>query len=237
MNGLAAREEGDVKILVVEDDVRLAEVIRRGLTESGHVVDVEHDGEGGELTALGGEYDALILDVMLPRKDGFSVARALRACDVQTPILMLTSRDTVDDTIRGLDAGADDYLRKPFVFGELDARLRSITRRSPAPVHDELRAGDLVMDLATRRVRRGDTPVELTARETAFLEYLMRNAGLLLTRPMIEAALWERDRETASNLIEVYVRRLRAKLSPNREPPLIHTVRGAGYRFTADARS
>jgi DNA-binding response OmpR family regulator len=225
-----------MKILVVEDDVRLAEVIRRGLTESGHVVDVEHDGDGGESTAAGGEYDALILDVMLPRKDGFSVARALRARDVQTPILMLTSRDTVDDTIRGLDAGADDYLRKPFVFGELDARLRSITRRTAAPAHDELRAGDLVMDLATRRVRRGDSSIALTARETAFLGYLMRNAGLLLTRAMIEAALWERDRDTASNLIEVYVRRLRAKLSPRGEPPLIHTVRGAGYRFGADAR-
>jgi DNA-binding response OmpR family regulator len=226
-----------VKILVVEDDVRLAEVIRRGLTESGHVVDVEHDGESGELTALDGGYDALILDVMLPRKDGFTVARELRARDVQTPILMLTSRDTVDDTIRGLDAGADDYLRKPFVFGELDARLRSITRRAPAPVHDELRAGDLVMDLATRRVRRGTNSLALTARETAFLEYLMRNAGLLLTRPMIEAALWERDRDTASNLIEVYVRRLRTKLSPHGEPPLIHTVRGAGYRFGLDGRS
>jgi DNA-binding response OmpR family regulator len=222
-----------VKILLVEDDLRLAEVIRRGLTESGHVVDVEHDGEGGENAALGGAYDALILDVMLPRKDGFAVARALRAREIATPILMLTSRDTVEDTIRGLDAGADDYLRKPFVFGELDARLRSITRRTPAPVHNELRAGDVVMDLATRRVRRGPTPLELTARETAFLEYLMRNAGLLLTRPMIEAALWERDRETASNLIEVYVRRLRAKLSPHGEPPLIHTVRGAGYRFGA----
>jgi DNA-binding response OmpR family regulator len=222
-----------VKILLVEDDLRLAEVIRRGLSESGHVVDVEHDGEGGENAALGGAYDALILDVMLPRKDGFAVARALRAREIATPILMLTSRDTVEDTIRGLDAGADDYLRKPFVFGELDARLRSITRRTPAPVHNELRAGDVVMDLATRRVRRGPTPLELTARETAFLEYLMRNAGLLLTRPMIEAALWERDRETASNLIEVYVRRLRAKLSPHGEPPLIHTVRGAGYRFGA----
>jgi len=203
------------------------------LAESGHVVDVEHDGEEGENAALGGEYDALILDVMLPRKDGFAVARALRAREVATPILMLTSRDTVEDTIRGLDAGADDYLHKPFVFGELDARLRSIARRAPARPHDELRAGDLVMDLATRRVRRGTTPVELTARETAFLEYLMRNAGLLLTRPMIEGALWERDRDTASNLIEVYVRRLRGKLSPHGEPPLIHTVRGAGYRFGA----
>ncbi len=219
--------------MLVEDDLRLAEVIRRGLAESGHVVDVEHDGESGEHAALGGAYDALILDVMLPRKDGFAVARALRALAIATPILMLTSRDTVDDTIRGLDAGADDYLRKPFVFGELDARLRSIARRAPAPVHDELRAADVVMDLATRRVRRGTAAIELTARETAFLEYLMRNAGLLLTRPMIEAALWERDRETASNLIEVYVRRLRAKLSPHGEPALIHTVRGAGYRFGA----
>ncbi len=231
-----SRTHREVKILVVEDDVRLAEVIRRGLTESGHVVDLEHDGEGGESTALGGEYDAIILDVMLPRKDGLRVARALRDRDVATPILMLTSADTVEDTIRGLDAGADDYLRKPFVFGELDARLRSITRRSGLPLHAELRAGDLVMDLATRRVRRGDSTIMLTARETAFLEYLMRNAGLLLTRPMIEAALWERDRDTASNLIEVYVRRLRAKLSPSAEPQLIHTVRGAGYRFGADAQ-
>ena len=223
----------EVKILLVEDDLRLAEVIRRGLAESGHVVDVEHDGAGGENAALSGDYDALILDVMLPGKDGFAVSRALRARDIATPILMLTSRDTVEDTIRGLDAGADDYLRKPFVFGELDARLRSIARRSPGPVHNELRAGDVVMDLATRRVQRGNSPIELTARETAFLEYLMRNAGLLLTRPMIEAALWERDRDTASNLIEVYVRRLRGKLSPNGEPPLIHTVRGSGYRFGA----
>ena len=222
-----------MKILLVEDDLRLAAVIRRGLTESGHVVDVEHDGEGGLRAALASAYDALILDVMLPRLDGLAVARELRARAVATPVLMLTSRDTVDDTIRGLDAGADDYLRKPFVFGELDARLRSIARRAPTTPRSELRTGDLVMDLASRRVLRGGTAIALTARETAFLEYLMRNAGLLLTRPMIEAALWERDRQTASNLIEVYVRRLRAKLSPAGEPELIQTVRGAGYRFGA----
>ncbi len=220
-----------VKILVIEDDVRLAEVLRRGLRESGHVVDVEHDGEAGASTALAGSYDAIVLDVMLPKKDGFAVARELRAGDVATPILILTSRDGVEDTIRGLDAGADDYLRKPFVFGELDARLRSISRRVPSPVRNELRVADLIMDLGTRRVIRGETAIDLTARETAFLEYLMRNAGLLLTRTMIEAALWERDRDTASNLIEVYVRRLRAKLSPCGEPPLIATVRGSGYRF------
>ena len=220
-----------MKVLVIEDDVRLAQVIRRGLAESGHVVDLEHTGLAGEAAAAGGDYDAIILDVMLPEKDGFSVARELRRRDIHTPILMLTSRDTVEDTIRGLDAGADDYLRKPFVFGELDARLRSIARRSPAPVVSELRVGDLVMDLATRRVTRSTTHIVLTARETAFLEYLMRNAGLLVTRPMLEAALWERDRESGSNLIEVYVRRLRTKLSPGGQPPLIHTIRGAGYRF------
>lgn len=220
-----------MKILVVEDDRRLAELLRRGLAESGHVVDLEHDGESGEGSAAGGAYDAIVLDVMLPRKDGFAVARDLRARNVATPILMLTSRDTAEDTIAGLDAGADDYLRKPFVFGELEARLRSLARRIAAPVHRTLTIGDLQMDLATRRVTRGETPLALTARETAFLEYLMRNSGLLITRPMLEDALWERDRDTASNLIEVYVRRLRSKLSPSGEPPLIHTVRGSGYRF------
>ncbi len=220
-----------MKILVVEDDRRLAELLRRGLAEGGHVVDLEHDGESGQASGADGAYDAIVLDVMLPRKDGFAIARELRARNVATPILMLTSRDTADDTIAGLDAGADDYLRKPFVFGELEARLRSLTRRTAAPVHDALTVGDLRLDLATRRVTRGETTIALTARETAFLEYLMRNSGLLITRPMLENALWERDRDTASNIIEVYVRRLRSKLSPHREPTLIHTVRGAGYRF------
>jgi DNA-binding response OmpR family regulator len=220
-----------VKILVIEDDSHLADVVRRGLAESGHVVDLELNGEAGELAARGGGYDAIILDVMLPLKDGYAVARSLRAAEVHTPILMLTARDTVDDTVAGLDCGADDYLRKPFVFRELEARLRSVTRREPIATHSELRVDDLSMDLASRRVKRGDRDVPLTARETAFLEYLMRNAGLLVTRPMLENALWERDRETTSNLIEVYMRRLRAKLGAAGEPPLIHTVRGAGYRF------
>lgn len=220
-----------MRILLVEDDVRLAEVVRRGLAESGHVVDVEHDGVAGESTAAAGAYDVVILDLMLPRKDGLAVARGLRSRELTTPILMLTSRDTVEDTVRGLDAGADDYLRKPFVFAELEARLRSLGRRTSAPPARELRVADLTMDLASRRVMRGATEIPLTARELAFLEYLMRNAGMLLSRRMIEDALWERDRETASNLIEVYVRRLRTKLSPNGEPILIHTVRGAGYRF------
>ncbi|HEY4441184.1 MAG TPA: response regulator transcription factor [Candidatus Elarobacter sp.] len=220
-----------MKILVVEDDASLADVLRRGLGESGHVVDVERDGPSGERTARAGGYDAIVLDVNLPGKDGLAVARSLRDAENHTPILMLTARDTVTDLVAGIDAGADDYLRKPFVFDELDARLRSITRRDPAPVRDELRAADVVMDLRTRRVTRGDRELVLSARETAFLEYFMRNEGLLITRPMLENALWERDRETESNVIEVYVRRLRLKLSAAGEPSLIYTVRGAGYRF------
>jgi DNA-binding response OmpR family regulator len=224
-----------MKILVIEDDVRLAAVVRRGLLEAGHVVDVKHDGIDGETTANGGDYDAIVLDVNLPRKDGFTVARAIRTYGTATPILMLTSRDTVQDTIAGLDAGADDYLRKPFVFGELHARLRSLARRKAPPSSDILQVGTLSLDRATREIRRGDMTIPLTARETAFLEYFMQNAGVVLTHTMIEDALWESDRDTVSNLIRVYVRRLRTKLSPNGEPELIHTVRGAGYRMSAKA--
>jgi DNA-binding response OmpR family regulator len=220
-----------VKVLVIEDDERLAAVVRRGLAESGHVVDVEHDGVGGEAAARDPAYDVILLDVMLPGKDGIAVARALRSDGVQTPILMLTSRDTTDDVIDGLDAGADDYLRKPFVFAELEARLRSLGRRIAAPASNELRVADVVLDLATRRATRAGRPLDLTARDTAYLEYLMRNAGMLLTQRMIEDSVWERDSDNVSNVIAVYIRRLRAKLSAAGEAPLIHTVRGAGYRF------
>ena len=221
-----------MRILIIEDNEALASVVRRGLLESGHVVDVEYDGLAGAATAQSGSYDAIILDVMLPGMDGLSVAASLRSAGMKTPILMLTARDTADDAITGLRAGADDYVRKPFAFGELEARLHSITRREGAPAAREmLRTGDVVMDLASRTVSRAGTPIALSARETAFLEYFMRNEGMLLTRAMLENALWEADRDTVSNIIEVYVRRLRAKLSPNGEPSLIHTVRGAGYRF------
>jgi two-component system copper resistance phosphate regulon response regulator CusR len=194
-------------------------------------VDVERDGERGEVAAGIGAYDAIVLDVMLPHKNGFEVTRSLRRAGVGTPILMLTARDTTDDTIFGLDCGADDYLRKPFDFRELLARVRSIARREAVPVRSELRCGTLVLDLGTRGVSRGGRTIKLTARETAFLEFFMRNRGLLLTRDALEAALWERDRDTDSNVIEVYVRRLRFKLGAEGEPPLIHTVRGSGYRF------
>jgi DNA-binding response OmpR family regulator len=221
-----------MRILIVEDDVRLADVLRRGLSESGHVVDVEVDGVAGEAAAKGGAYDAIVLDVMLPRKDGVAVARALRVAEIRTPILMLTARDTSGDVVTGLDAGADDYVRKPFDFEELEARLRTLMRRTETNPGKHLTIADLDLDLATRTVHRAGRRVVLTTRELAFLEFFMRNSGRLITRPMIEDALWERDRESgASNVIDVYVRRLRAKLTENGEPPLIHTVRRAGYRF------
>ena len=221
-----------MRLLVVEDDLRLCDVLRRGLSEQGHVVDVAHDGEAGEQWAEAAEYDAIVLDVNLPKQSGLQVVRALRGKAVHTPVLMLTSRDTAEDAIEGLDAGADDYLRKPFVFGELEARLRTILRRGERrPQEASLAVGDLSMDLASRKVRRGPREVDLTARELAFLEYFMRNAGRLVTRPMIEDALFHRESEAVSNVVEVYVSRLRAKLTAGGEAQLLHTIRGAGYRF------
>ena len=227
-----------MKVLVVEDDDRLAAALRRGLAECGHVVDVEHDGEGAEHSAAGGLYDAIVLDIVLPGKSGLEVARALRVRGVSTPILMLTSRDTTEDVIGGLNAGADDYLRKPFVFAELEARIRSLSRRIAVPVSDELSVGDVVLNLATRTVRRGERTLELTARDIALLEYFMRNPGRLLTPRMIEDAVWENDSDNVSNVIAVYIRRLRTRLSEAGGPPLIHTLRGLGYRFdTGDGRA
>lgn len=221
-----------MRLLVVEDDARLSDVLRRGLSEQGHVVDVASDGESGEQWASAAFYDAIVLDINLPKRDGLTVVRSLRTNGVRTPVLMLTSRDTTEDAIEGLDAGADDYLRKPFVFGELEARLRSVVRRISAHVvNAEIAVGEVKLDLASRLVTRGERRIELTARETAFLEYFMRNAGRLLTRPMIEDALFGRESDATSNVVEVYVSRLRAKLTAGGEAQMLHTVRGAGYRF------
>ncbi|MFN2449239.1 MAG: response regulator transcription factor [Candidatus Baltobacteraceae bacterium] len=219
-------------LLVVEDDARLCDVLRRGLSETGHVVDVATDGEAGEEWARGGGYDAIVLDVNLPKRDGLSVVRALRAKNVRTPVLILTSRDTAGDVVEGLDAGANDYLRKPFVFGELEARLRSIVRRQTQESLDaQLRCEDLTFDLRSRLTQRSGRTIELTAREGAFLEYFMRNAGRVVLRTMIEDALFDRESDTTSNVVDVYVSRLRSKLTAGGETQLLHTVRGAGYRF------
>jgi DNA-binding response OmpR family regulator len=221
-----------VRLLIVEDDVKLCDVLRRGLAEAGHVIDQAHDGEEGERFACGGAYDALVVDLNLPVRDGLSMIRSLRSQGVHTPVLILTSRDTVADVIEGLDAGADDYLKKPFVFGELEARLRALTRRKDAQVVSELRVGDLTFDVASKQARRGDRPIFLTRRELAFLEYFMRNANRVVTRRMLEDAMFDRESDVMSNVIDVYVSRLRAKLSNGSEKQLLHTVRGLGYRLS-----
>jgi len=220
-----------MRILLIEDDAKLADVVRRAFVEQGHIVDVAADSVEGE-RCLEGEYDVAIVDVNLPRRDGLQLLRNARSAGIATPVLLLTSRDTVEDVVAGLDAGADDYLRKPFAFGELEARVRALARRRVRSLADEiLTLGDLRFDVRSRRVTRGHREISLTARETAFLEYFMRNAGVTLTRSAIEDALFDRHSEVVSNVIDVYVRRLRAKLCATGEPQVLHTVRGVGYRF------
>jgi DNA-binding response OmpR family regulator len=225
-----------MRILFVDDDERLASLVRRGLGESGHVVDCAPTGTAGFAFASERNYDAIVLDVMMPGMDGFTLVRELRSSGVTTPVLFLTARDAAEDTIAGLNAGADDYLRKPFVFGELEARLRSIARRTAPPSDPVLVVGDLTFDVRTRRAKRGAREIDFTARESAFLEFFMRHPGRVMTRTMIEDALWTIDSANASNVVDVYVRRLRAKLEAQGEPRLLHTLRGAGYRLEAPRR-
>ncbi len=222
-----------MRLLIIEDDERLADALQRGLRERGHVVDCAFDGDEGESLASGGGYDAVVLDLNLPGRDGLDVLRALRGDGAAMPIVVATSRDETEDVVAGLDAGADDYIRKPFALRELEARLRSVARRPTSPVQTRLQVGDLTYDPASHRVARGERVIEMTAREIAFLEYFMRNAGRVLTRPMIENALWDRTSEMTSNVVDVYVRRLRLKVDAVGEAPLIHTVRGLGYRLGA----
>lgn len=220
-----------MRLLIAEDDDALAAALRRGLQERGHVVDHVADGLGAADLGADPSYDAIVLDLNLPQLDGLSVLRDLRARGVATPVVVATSRDETEDVVAGLDAGADDYIRKPFAFRELEARLRSVTRREAPPAAAVLELGDLRLDVATRRVRRGEREIVLTARELAFLEYFLRNAGRVLTRPMIETALWNRTSETTSNVVDVYVRRLRLKVDGPGDAPLLHTARGIGYRM------
>ncbi len=220
-----------MKLLLVEDDDKLRNVTARGLTEAGHVIDTASDGPRGESYARAGDYDAIVLDVMLPGKDGLAIVRSLRAGGIRTPILLLTARDAVEDTIAGLDAGADDYVRKPFVFGELEARLRTIARRDTTNRGSVVALGDLRFDYGTRTAERAGRDLHLTAREGAYLEIFVRNAGTIVTRRALEDALWVLDSDASSNVIDVYVRRLRAKMEERGEPRLLHTVRGVGYRL------
>jgi len=220
-----------MRVLVVEDETKMAGLLKRGLEEEGYAVDVA--GEGGEAVWLATEnpYDAVVLDVMLPDLDGFEVCRRLREAGRWSPVLMLTARDGVVDRVSGLDAGADDYLTKPFAFAELLARIRALIRRGTPSRPPILVAGDLTLDPATRRVARGDVAVDLTAKEFALLEYLMRHPGEVLSRTRLIEHLWDFAYEGGSNVVDVYVRYLREKIDRPFQRDTIETVRGAGYRL------
>jgi two-component system OmpR family response regulator len=215
-----------MRLLLVEDDEKLARAVGRGLRAEGYAVDVEADGDGALAQAGVYEYDAVVLDVMLPGRDGFAVCRGLRERGCWAPVLMLTARGRVADRIAGLDAGADDYLAKPFAFGELLARLRALLRRAPADRPARLEVGDLVVDPATHEVRRGARVIPLTAREFAVLEFLARHQGQAITRTRLLEHVWDENYLGSTNIVDVYVGYLRRKLD---EPPLIRTIRGVGF--------
>lgn len=220
-----------MRILIVEDDVNIADVIQRGLVQQHYSVDVAYDGENGMDLAWSNDYDLVILDVMLPKKNGNEVCRSLREEGLSTPILMLTALGSPSDVIRGLDQGADDYLTKPFDFGVLLARVRSLTRRHSEQRTAEIRVGDLVIDTTRRTVTRDDKPISLTAKEFALLEYFALNKGKVLTREAIGEHVWDINFDPRSNVIESLMHCLRHKIDKDQKFPLIHTVRGAGYRF------
>jgi DNA-binding response OmpR family regulator len=223
-----------VKVLLVEDDRRLAESLRRSLVEARVTVDVTHNGEDGLAAAAANHYDAVVLDVMLPRLNGLEVAKRLREQSIETPILMLTARDSVDDRVNGLEVGADDYLVKPFAFREVLARLHALARRHLPNRRARLQAGEVVLDTAAHILTVKGNEVELTAKEFVVLEYFLLNQGRLLTRSQILEHAWDYDFDGGRNLIEVYIGRLRKKLIEAGAGDPFVTVRGSGYRFTGN---
>ncbi|MFZ1771094.1 MAG: response regulator transcription factor [Caldilinea sp.] len=223
-----------MRLLLVEDDHKISSYVKRGLEEEGYAVDVAYSGRDGLDWALATPYDLLILDVMLPELDGFSVCRRVRQQGIHAPVLMLTARDAIDDRVDGLDAGADDYLVKPFAFRELLARLRALLRRAAdAPKVTLLQVADLTLDTRTQRVQRAGRTIELTAKEFAVLEALMRDPGRVLSRTVIADHVWSYDAFNQSNVIDVYIRNLRRKIDDGSTVKLIETVRGVGYRVVA----
>lgn len=223
-----------MKLLVIEDDATTGTYIARGLREEGHVVDLLEDGKAGLIAAASGGYDVIVLDRMLPELDGLSVLKTLRGAGNTTPVLLLTALGEVDDRIEGLQAGADDYLAKPFVFGELSARVAALARR-PQTLEAEavLRAGDLEMNLITRQVTRGAAKIDLLPREFALLEHLLRRKGRVQTRTMLLESVWDIGFDPGTNVVETHISRLRAKVDKPFARDLIETIRGAGYRIAA----
>ncbi len=223
-----------MRILVVEDDAKLADMLVRSLREAGYAVDVAADAERAVYQAAVHDYDAIVLDVGLPKGDGLGVSRALRARGSRVPILMLTARDAVEDRVAGLDAGADDYLVKPFALQELLARLRALLRRMPELLPTTLVVGDLVLDTRSQTAARAGRTLPLTTKEYAMLEFLARNAGRVVGRAELSAHVWDENHDPLSNTIEVYINRLRRKVDEGHATPLIHTRRGAGYMLAED---
>ncbi len=219
----------NMKILIVEDEPKTGDYLRQGLSEAGFVVDLARDGLDGLHLAQNGDYDLIVLDVMLPSLDGWGILQMLRRGGHETAVLFLTARDQVDDRVRGLELGADDYLVKPFAFSELLARVRTLLRRGRTREPERLRAADLELDLLRRRVTRAGQRIDLTAKEFALLELLLRRQGEVLPRSLIASQVWDMNFDSDTNVIEVAVRRLRAKVDDPFEPKLIRTVRGMGY--------
>lgn len=218
-----------MRVLIIEDEKKVAGFIKKGLEEEQYVVDVAYDGEEGYYLAEQNQYDLVILDIMIPKKDGLAVLAQLRDNKIDTPILLLTAKDSVDDKVTGLNKGADDYLTKPFAFSELLARIRVLLRRGKMETKTTLQVGDLVLDLVSHKVRRNEEEIELTGKEYSLLEYFMRNPGKVLTRTMIAEHVWDYNFDTFTNVIDVYVNHLRKKIDKNFPNKLLHTLRGVGY--------
>lgn len=218
-----------MRILVIEDEKKIQEFIKRGLKEEGYAIDSASDGENGYFLAKTNDYDLILLDLMLPKIDGLAVCKKLKENGITTPIIMITAKDTVKDKVTGLDSGADDYLTKPFAFEELLARIRAVLRKKETKVVTRLEADDLVLDLVSHKVTRSGEEISLTAKEYALLEYLMRNAGNVVTRTMISEHVWDIDFDTFTNVIDVYINYLRNKIDAGHQKKLIQTIRGRGY--------
>jgi len=224
-----------MKILLIEDEKKIASFIRKGLEAHGFVVDVSHDGNEGFTVATTRPYDAIVLDIMLPGRDGLSILRSLRERKMPVPVILLTARGELNERLEGLNLGADDYLTKPFYIEELIARLHVVTRRASGASQSILAVADLTVNLLTREVARGQRKIELTAREFEVLEHLARSPGRVLTRPQICERVWNYDFDPGTNLVEVYIQRLRKKLEAEGERKLIETIRGVGYRMKSES--
>jgi heavy metal response regulator len=225
-----------MRILVIEDEPGVAQFVQQGLTEAGYAIDVARDGSEGLDYALGKAYDVIVLDIMLPKMSGLDILCELREQRIKTPVLLLTARDTVDDRVKGLDFGADDYLVKPFAFPELMARVRALLRRPPLQAEPIMKLGDLVMDLSRHEVRRAGQIIELSQREFALLELLIRHPNQVLTRTQIMEHVWNFNFYSETKVVDVYIGYLRRKIEQDFAYPLIHTIRGVGYRLSAEGR-